>query len=261
MAYNRVGLTQYFTHRSVDQLLMQPRSWYEEQGIEVHLGDPVEEIDTLHKRVFSRESGWTSYDICVLATGSSAALPPNVSLGPGIFVYRTLQDLEAIIAWASRENVQHAGVVGGGLLGLEAAKAAKDLGLNVTVYERANRLMARQLDDDAAKMLQREIEKLDIETCVGDCPGMFQMDDDQEEQALKAVVMAESKEVRPTEMLIYAIGIRPRDQLAHDGLLRASRGGFQVNEQLETTADNVYAIGECASFNDMIYGLVAPGYE
>lgn len=210
MAYNRVGLTQYFSHRSVDQQLMQPRSWYEEQGIQVHLGDPVEEIDTLHKQVRSRESGWTSYDICVLATGSSAALPPNVSLGPGIFVYRTLEDLE---------------------FGLEAAKAAKDLGLNVTVYERADRLMARQLDQDAAKMLQHEIDKLGIETCIGDCPGT---------------------------MLIYAIGIRPRDQLAHDGLLRAARGGFQVNEQLETSADSVYAIGECASFNGMIYGLVAP---
>lgn len=259
VAYNRVGLTQYFSHRSVDQQLMQPRSWYEEQGIQVHLGDPVEEIDTLHKQVRSRESGWTSYDICVLATGSSAALPPNVSLGPGIFVYRTLEDLESIITWASRENVQHAGVVGGGLLGLEAAKAAKDLGLNVTVYERADRLMARQLDQDAAKMLQHEIDKLGIETCIGDCPGTLEMDE--QEEALKSVILAESKEVRPTDMLIYAIGIRPRDQLAHDGLLRAARGGFQVNEQLETSADSVYAIGECASFNGMIYGLVAPGYE
>ncbi|KAI9496938.1 hypothetical protein BDB00DRAFT_970630 [Zychaea mexicana] len=258
VAYNRVGLTQYFGHCDVEQQLMQPRSWYTENQVQVELGDPVEEIDTENKRVRTRLTGWVDYDVCVIATGSSAALPPGVTLGKygGVFVYRTLQDLEDIMAWSKLEHVKHAAVVGGGLLGLEAAKAAKDLGLEVSIYERSDRLMSRQLDCEASGVLEAEIEKLGLKSYVGDCPMEIQGGDNVENMVLA------SGGTRTAEMVIYAIGIRPRDQLCENTALeRAPRGGFVVNDRLETSVPDVFAIGECASHNDMVYGLVAPGYD
>lgn len=261
VAYNRVGLTQYFSHRNIEQQLIQPQSWYDEQRVELFLDDPVEEIDSTTKRVRARKSGWVSYDILVLATGSSAALPPGIVLGmmEGVYVYRTLQDLQDIINWSNLDSVEHATIVGGGLLGLEAAKAAKDLGLKVTIYERSDRLMSRQLDQEASRMLEAEIKKLGLEAVVGHCPMQLLKDDN---GSVMGVVLSNG-EAMETQLVIYAIGIRARDQLADTcpGLEKGDRGGFKVNERLETSLPDVYAIGECASYNDMIYGLVAPGYE
>ncbi|ORX96947.1 hypothetical protein K493DRAFT_370402 [Basidiobolus meristosporus CBS 931.73] len=269
VAYNRVGLTQYFAHRDPAKQLMKPREWYAENNIEVHLGDLVQEIDTVGQRVRAEKYGWVNYDICVLATGSSAALPPGVppmgSVG-GIYVYRTLEDLEQIIAWANRDNVKRATIVGGGLLGLEAAKAAKDLGLISTVYERADHLMTRQLDCEASKLLVGELERMGLNSILGDCPMSLAQAVDELEPSKKKIsgfTTASGKEVE-TDMIIYSIGIRPRDQLAResDGSLKlGERGGIAVDNQLRTSAPNVYAIGECANFNGMCYGLVAPCYD
>lgn len=263
VAYNRVGLTQYFGHRSVEQQLMQPRSWYDEHGISLYLGDPVLEIDVRNQRVRSNQAGWLTYDVCVLATGSSAAYPPNVTINPaqGVFVYRTLEDLDGMIRWTAEQRVQQAAVVGGGLLGLEAAKAAKDLGIpDVVIYERSDRLMARQLDTEASDVLVSEIEKLGLKARIGDCPTELVY---QPNGPVSAARVLSSNECEPIQMVIYAIGIRPRDSLAmtNDFIATAPRGGFVVDEQLKTSADNVFAIGECASFKDFTYGLVAPGYE
>ncbi|KAI9321278.1 nitrite reductase NiiA [Dichotomocladium elegans] len=267
VAYNRVGLTQYFSHLDVERQLMLPRSWYAENNIQVDLADPIEEIDTVNKRVRARQQGWIDYDICVLATGSSAALPPNVNPDKysGVFVYRTLQDLNDMVAWSRQEHVKHAAVVGGGLLGLEAAKAAMDLGLETTLYERADRLMSRQLDCDASRVLEAEISKLGIKTVIGDYPVELQGSDEDGpipgKPAIRTMRLSNDQIVE-TQMVIYAIGVRPRDQLSQPGSLeRAPRGGFVVNERMETTAQDVYAIGECASFLDTTYGLVAPGYD
>jgi nitrite reductase (NAD(P)H) len=261
VAYNRVGLTQFFSHRSNEQQYMQPRSWYDGNKVHVSLGDPVEEIDSVQQRVRTRLSDWVSYDILILATGSSAALPPGIPVDSvkGIFVYRTLKDLDDIISWSQQNHVKHATVVGGGLLGLEAAKAAKDLDLEVTVCERSDRLMSRQLDVEGARLLQSEITKLGLEASIGDCPQHLDVD---EEGRIKGARMTSDKYMQ-TQMLVYAIGIRARDELSSScaDLARAPRGGFKVNERLETSLPNVFAIGECASFADMTYGLVAPGYE
>lgn len=263
VAYNRVGLTQFFSHRCIEQQYMQPRSWYDEQGIHVFLDDPVVEINHASRRVRTQRSGWVHYDILVLATGSSAPVPPGVPLEPtkGIFVYRTLKDLEDIIHWSQQSHVKHATVVGGGLLGLEAAKAGKDLGLDVTICERSNRLMSRQLDLEASTLLQAEITKLGLAASIQDCPN--ELDWDKTHGWVKGARMT-SERYMETQMLIYAIGIRARDQLADTcrGLVKPVRGGgFAVNERMETSLSNVYAIGECASFQDTTYGLVAPGYE
>lgn len=261
VAYNRVGLTQFFSHRSNEQQYMQPRSWYDDNKVHLSLGDPVEQIDHSLHRVRTRLSGWVPYDVLVLATGSSAALPPGVPVDSvkGIFVYRTLNDLDDIINWSQQTHVKHATVVGGGLLGLEAAKAAKDLGLEVTVCERSDRLMSRQLDLEGARLLQAEITKLGLTASIADCPQKLDADDNGH---LKGTQMTSSKYM-DTQMLIYAIGIRARDELSAScpGLLRAPRGGFTVNDRLETSLPNIFAIGECASLSDMTYGLVAPGYE
>ena len=261
MAYNRVGLTQYFSHRNVEQQSMQPRSWYDENTIHVSLGDSVEEVDQERRLVRATLSGWVPYDILVLATGSSAAVPPKVPIESmkGIFVYRTLQDLQDIIDWSQETHVKHATVVGGGLLGLEAAKAAKDLSLKVTVCERADRLMSRQLDLEGSRLLQAEITKLGLTATIQDCPLELEPD---EVGRIKGARMTSQKYME-TQLLIYAIGIRARDQLAAScpGLLKAPYGGFAVNERLETSLPEVFAIGECASYNGMTYGLVAPGYE
>lgn len=240
---------------------MQPLSWYDDQGIHISLDDPVEEINNELQRVRARRSGWVNYDILILSSGSSAAVPPGIPVEPtkGIFVYRTLQDLENIIQWSQHGHVKHATVVGGGLLGLEAAKAAKDLGLNVTVCERSNRLMSRQLDLDASRLLQDEITTLGLVASIQDCPCELERD---ENGWLKGARMT-SEKYTETQLLIYAIGIRARDELANScpGLVKAPRGGFEVNERLETSLPNVYAIGECASYKGTTYGLVAPGYE
>ncbi|KAF8635412.1 hypothetical protein AX15_000406 [Amanita polypyramis BW_CC] len=261
VAYNRVGLTQFFSHRSTKQQYMQPPSWYEDQGVHVSLDDPIEEIDKELQRVRARRSGWVDYDILILSSGSSAAVPPSVPVGPakGIFVYRTLQDLEDIIHWSQQSHVKHATVVGGGLLGLEAAKAAKDLGLNVTICERSNRLMSRQLDLEASRLLQDEITKLGLVASIQDCPQELDYDDNGWIKGARTT----SEKYMEMQILIYAIGIRARDELASScpGLAKAAHGGFAVNGRLETSLPNVYAIGECASFEGMTYGLVAPGYD
>lgn len=261
MAYNRVGLTQYFSHRNNEQQYMQPRSWYDDNQVQISLGDAVDEINHEKQQIRSRLLGWVSYDFLVLATGSSAALPPGVPVETvkGIYVYRTLQDLEDIISWSQKPHVKHATVVGGGLLGLEAAKAAKDLGLEVTICERSDRLMSRQLDVEASRLLQAEITKLGLKASIQDCPQELEKDED---GFLKGARMT-SQKFMETQLVIYAIGIRARDELTSScpSLKKARRGGFTVNERLETSLPNVYAIGECASYDDMTYGLVAPGYE
>ncbi len=227
VAYNRVGLTQYFSHRKIEQQYMQPRSWYGENNIHISLGDPIEEIDHERRKVRSRLSGWVSYDVFILATGSSAALPLGIPVDStkGIYVYGTLQDLQDIVGWSQQDYVKHATVVGGGLLGLEAVKAAKDLGLETTICERSDRLMNRQLDLEASKLLQAEIVKLGLKATI--CPQTLEQD---EHGRIKGARMTSEKHM-DTQMLIYAIGIRAWDELANScpGLLKAPRGGFAVN--------------------------------
>ncbi|KAI9474232.1 MAG: hypothetical protein EXX96DRAFT_509364 [Benjaminiella poitrasii] len=266
LAYNRVGLTQYFTHRDPEKQLMKPRSWYDENQIEAHIGDLVEEIDTKVKMIRTRNASWVPYDICVITTGSSAAVPPNAPTNmDGVYCYRTIEDLDNIIDWAARNDVKTASVVGGGLLGLEAAKAALDLDLKVTIYERSPRLMFRQLDQDASTLLESEIKKLGIETKIGQSPSVVHGTTDPVTKRTRisglTIEGEEDKGVQATDMLIYSIGIRPRDQLcvaSYGALQRGDRGGIKVEADMSTSAPDVYAIGECASFNNMCYGLVAP---
>jgi nitrite reductase (NADH) large subunit len=255
-AYDRVHLSDFFAGKSAGDLSMAPASWYEENNIKLHLGDPVRSIDTSN-RVVQTHSGMTEpYDCLIMATGSSAFVPsiPGVDKN-GVFIYRTLEDLFAI-----KEHARHAkkaAVIGGGLLGLEAAKAMIDLQIpDIHVIEFAARLMPRQVDDAGSRILRSKLENLGLtihtQTNTTAIEG---------EGTITGMSFSDGSRI-DTDMLVISAGIKPRDELARQaGLAVGSRGGIVVNENMQTSDSHIYAIGECALFNEMIYGLVAPGYE
>ncbi|KAG0244100.1 hypothetical protein B0O80DRAFT_467259 [Mortierella sp. GBAus27b] len=275
VAYNRVGLTQYFSHRSVDQLLMKPEQWYHDNNISLLMHQTATKINTDLKVIESVSTldaanslttavtTTTPYDICIISTGSNALLPPSKYVPgldlPGVYVYRTIDDLDLIIERS--KTTKHAAVVGGGLLGLEAAKATSDLGLKTTIYERNTQVLARQLDEEGAAMVLREIEKLGIEHSLGNPPVEFMSDSSDPKSSVSKAKLQDGMIVEH-DMVVFAIGISPRDKIARDsGIECHARGGVLVNDFLETNVQGVYAIGEVACHRDQIYGLVAPGYD
>ncbi len=255
-AYDRVHLSEFFAGKSADDLLMADEDWYANNQIKLYLGDPVQSVDRTAKVVHSYKGIAQPYDYLIFATGSGAFVPPIPGVEKhGVFIYRTIEDLEMMAAYA--KNAKTGAVIGGGLLGLEAAKAMIDLGITDThVIEFAPRLMPRQIDDAASLILKHKLETLGLkiytskntsEILGGDCITGMQFADDTKIEV---------------DMLVISAGIKPRDELAHlCGLEVGHRGGIVVNEKLQTADVNIFAIGECALYNGMIYGLVAPGYE
>lgn len=257
VAYNRVGLTQYFTHRSEERLTMQPPSWYNENDVTVHMNDKVTFIDRSRKCVHSSKGLIVPYDYCIIATGSYAWLPPLPNVDkPGVFVYRTIDDLNDMISYS--KNAKRAAVIGGGLLGLEAAKALYDLGLEVTICERNPLLMSRQLDKKGGKILLREIEKLGIKASLSLPPKEIVLDDNGKTKG----ILFEKDHFSEFEMVVVAAGIRPRDEIAKvSDISTHPKGGIFVDDHLQTNDPNIFAIGEVALHAGMVYGLVAPGYD
>lgn len=254
-AYDRVHLTKMLETGSPESLELSPRSWYEAEGITLHTGDPVVEIDRNHRRVRSREGLEVAYDRLVLCTGSRAFVPPieGVDL-PGVFVYRTTKDLELIIAKAKSSKT--AAVLGGGLLGLEAAGALKDLGLAVEVFERASVLMPRQLDDKAAAILKGAVESAGIGV------NLLERVESIARDGMGLSLRCAASEPRAFDMVVVSAGIKPRDELAIEcGLRTRGGGGVVVDDHLRTSDDDIFAIGECASHRETVYGLAAPGYQ
>ena len=254
-AYDRVGLTSFFAHRSAEKLLLAKREWYDEHGITLHIGDRAAQIDRARHRVRSDKGVEVDYDIVVLATGSYPFVPPVPGIDKrGVFVYRTIEDLEKIIAYGKR--AKRVAVIGGGLLGLEAAKAAYDLGLETHVIEFAPRLMPRQIDEAGSRMLVQQITDLGVQVYLN--TGTREVHGDGKVQAI-SFTDGSSLEV---DMIIVSAGIRPRDELARACSLEVGeRGGVVVNERLQTSDPQVYAIGEVALSRGMIYGLVSPGWQ
>ncbi len=253
-AYDRVGLTSFFAHRDAEKLMLARIDWYREHGIELHIGDRAAKIDRKAKVVQSDQGRKVRYDAVVLATGSYPFVPnvPGVQ-NRGVFVYRTIQDLQFIIAYA--EKCQRAAVIGGGLLGLEAAKAAYDLGLETHVVEFAPRLMPRQVDDAGSKILVQKIEALGVKVHLNKGTKAILG-----EQGVTGLTFNDGSAL-DVDMVIISAGIRPRDELAKEcGLALGERGGVVVNSELQTSDPDIFAIGEVALHSGMIYGLVAPGY-
>ncbi|MDT0620360.1 nitrite reductase large subunit NirB [Croceitalea vernalis] len=256
-AYDRVHLSEFFENGDAKRLSLAPRSWYADHNIALHTKELVTDINRTAKTITTSKANSLKYDILVLATGSLPFVPPIKGVEKkGVFVYRTIEDLQETLAYASTIKGGKAAILGGGLLGLEAAKAVMDMGLEPHVVEFASKLMPRQLDIRSSKVLQVKLESMGINIHLskatnqilgnGKITGMEFGEDD----TLKV------------DMLIISAGIRPRDELGKSaGLEMGTRGGIVVNNKMETSDPNIFAIGEVALYNHMIYGLVAPGYE
>lgn len=255
-AYDRVHLSEYFAGKSAEDLTMAPASWYAENNITLHLGDPIAQINRTAKTVDSHKGLTIPYDILIMATGSAAFVPPIPGVEKdGVFIYRTIEDLEMMTAYAKK--AKKGAVIGGGLLGLEAAKAMIDLGVTDTsVIEFAPRLMPRQIDEAGSNVLQSKLETLGLKILTNTNTSEILGDGH-----ITGMQFANDVKI-DVDMLVISAGIKPRDELAKlSGLQVGQRGGIVVNEKLQTSDENIYAIGECALFEGMIYGLVAPGYE
>ncbi|CCH02326.1 nitrite reductase (NAD(P)H), large subunit [Fibrella aestuarina BUZ 2] len=255
-AYDRVHLSAYLGEKTADELTMAPVGWYAEQGITLHLSDPVVAIDRDRQQVRSHHGLVVPYDYLVLATGSGAFVPPVAGVDKdGVFVYRTIEDLDLIQAYARK--ARRGAVLGGGLLGLEAAKALLDLGLDEAhVVEFAPRLMPRQIDEAGSEILQRQLEGLGLQIHLAKSTQAITGN-----ETITGMQFTDGTHL-DVDMLVISAGIRPRDELARTaGLATHPRGGILVDTYLRTSDPAIFAIGECALVHEMIYGLVAPGYE
>jgi nitrite reductase (NADH) large subunit len=259
-AYDRVHLSEYFAGKTADDLSMSTSNWYEENNIILNTSELITDINREQKTIHTHLGKTYEYDYLVLATGSAAFVPPIDGVEKdGVFVYRTIEDLDAIMSYAKKikaNGATEAAVLGGGLLGLEAAKAVRDLGLNPHVVEFAPRLMPRQLDKGASDMLQSKIEELNIGIHLNKATQYIAG-----EESIKGMMFADN-ELLNVDMLVISAGIKPRDELGRvSGLEVGVRGGIVVNNKMQTSDPAIFAIGEVALYNQMIYGLVAPGYE
>ena len=256
LAYDRVQLSSYFAGATADDLMLTSEEYYRENGVNYILNDKVVELNPAENKIVTASGREERYDKLVLATGSFPFVPPIPGKEqPHCLVYRTIEDLEAITASARESKVGV--VVGGGLLGLEAANALKNLGLEVHVVEFAPRLMAVQLDEGGGDQLRKKISSLGVTIHT--------------EKNTQDIVAGEEKRYcmnfadgsqLETDMILFSAGIRPQDELAREfGIEIGERGGIVINNQCQTSIENIYAIGECALWSGRIFGLVAPGYQ
>jgi nitrite reductase (NADH) large subunit len=260
-AYDRVGLSSFFTGSSAADLSLVEPGFFERHGITVHLGDRVASIDPATHTVSSAAGRTVGYDALVLATGSYPFVPPVAGSDVGgTFVYRTIDDLEAMAEAAVRPGTSVGTVIGGGLLGLEAANALRAMGLETHVVEFAPRLMPVQVDEGGGRALRRQIEALGVHVHLGHATTEIVADADGWISHL--TFAADEHPDLPTDVLVFSAGIRPRDDIAAAaGLELGERGGVAVDANLRTSAPDVWAVGECASIDGRTYGLVAPGYD
>jgi nitrite reductase (NADH) large subunit len=256
LAYDRVQLSSFFSGSTAEDLALTDECYYEEKGVTFLLDNKVTDIDRSAKTILTSAGKTERYDKLVIATGSYPFVPPI----PGndqqhCHVYRTIDDLEAITESANSSEIGV--VVGGGLLGLEAANALKNLNLETHIVEFAPRLMAVQLDDGGANQLRRKIESTGLTVHT--------------EKNTQKIVAGETRRYRmvfsddsfiETDLIVFSAGIRPQDELATlCGLETGERGGIIIDDQCRTSDADIFAIGECALWENRIFGLVGPGYE
>ena len=255
-AYDRVYLSSYFAGKTAEDLSLVSEGFFETNKIDIKLNCKAESIDRSAKIVKTQTGETISYDKLVLATGSFPFVPPV----PGhdranCPVYRTIEDLEEIKA--SAQGAKVGVVVGGGLLGLEAAKALHDLGLETHVVEFAPRLMAVQVDEAGGELLKTKIEELGVKVHTGKNTQNITDGD----ECFHKMEFADGESLE-TDVILFSAGIRPQDAIARESEIELGpRGGISINDHCQTSDPDVYAIGECALWGGMIYGLVAPGYN
>jgi nitrite reductase (NADH) large subunit len=252
--YSRILLSAVLAgEKKMDAIVINPREWYEEHGIALRAGDPVTALDCRARTVTSASGQRVSYDKLLLATGSKPlALPIRGLDFPGVSAFRDIKDVETMVDASTRHR--RAVVIGGGLLGLEAAWGLKRRGMSVAVVHLMPTLMERQLDATAGQLLQHDLRGRGIE---------FFTDGQTEEiygrKRVEGVRLADGTEL-PADLVVMAIGIRPEIGLARQAGLGVNRG-IVVGDDMRTTDPNIYAVGECAEHRGQCFGLVAPLWD
>jgi len=256
--YNRIMLSPLLAQETtLADITPHDNAWYQSHRISIALGDPVQQIDVQNKRVITDSGVQYTYDALVLATGSRSFIPPVKGADhTDVIGFRTMTDVDAM---ESRlQNIKHATVIGAGLLGVEAAVGLKLRGIDVTLIHRNPVLMNRQLDDKASSILQSALETRGIEVLTGVNPEEIHHD----ASGISAVSFTSQGSVdkRDTQLVIFATGILPNKELATGTGIEVNRG-ISVNNRMQTSADNVFALGECCEFSGQTYGLVAPIWD
>lgn len=256
-AYNRVALSSYLDGKSANDLSLASHTFLNDPMVDLRLATGAAGIDRQKRTVTTADGTEIGYDALVLATGSRPFVPPVPGHDlPGCFVYRTFADLDAIRAVATEERPGT--VIGGGLLGLEAANALRLLGMRPHVIEMAPRPMPLQVDEGGGQILARLIGELGIRLYCGIATRSINAGPD---GRVCDVTLADGTTV-DTDLVVFSTGVRPRDELAAPtGLDRAERGGFLVDDRCRTGDARIWAVGECAAVEGRCYGQVAPGYR
>jgi nitrite reductase (NADH) large subunit len=259
--YNRILLSPVLAgEQTLDEIVLNPLSWYEENGITLHLGKKVVDVDRLKRVVRAADGTEESYDRLLVTTGSNPFILPIPGKDlEGVIAYRDIADTNTMIEAATR--YKHAVVIGGGLLGLEAANGLMLRGMQVSVVHVAPWLMERQLDDTAGKLLQKSLEARGLKFLIGaNTQALIGDRDAGKGGRVMAVQFKDGTEV-PADLVVMAAGIRPNTELAEKIGLHCNRG-IVVTDTMQTVTDpRIYSVGECAAHRGIAYGLVAPLFE
>ncbi len=254
--YNRILLSPVLAgEMTVQDIILNDHAWYADHGIRLHLGKTVTKIDRFRRRVIADDGTEEPYDRLLLATGSNPfMLPVPGNQLPGVIAYRDIKDTDEMIDAAKRYS--HAVVIGGGLLGLEAANGLKQRGMDVTVVHVAGWLLERQLDETAGKMLQKSLEDRGLKFLLQKQTEMLIAG---ESGRVAAIRFKDGMQI-PADLVVMAVGVRPNTALAESAGIYCNRG-IVVNDTLQTYDPKVYAVGECVAHRGVAYGLVAPLFE
>ncbi|NOZ42312.1 MAG: NAD(P)/FAD-dependent oxidoreductase, partial [Alphaproteobacteria bacterium] len=252
--YNRIMLSPLLAgEQKFDDIIINDRAWYDDNDITLFSGESIVSLNRSDKTITSDRDRITPYDILWIATGSDPVIIPVAGCDlDGIVTFRNIKDVDQMIAAA--KTGKNAVVIGGGLLGLEAAHGLKHNGMKVTVIHLADSLMERQLDEAAGYLLRSELESRDITILTGANSREIIGDGH-----VRAVLLADGREI-PADLVVMAVGIRPNIALAKAAGLDCNRG-IVVNDHLQTSDPDIFAVGECVDHRGRVYGLVAPLYE
>jgi nitrite reductase (NADH) large subunit len=257
--YNRILLSPVLAgEMTVQEIILNDLSWYEQNGIRLHTGKKVVKIDRAKRWVIAEDGTMEEYDRLLLATGSTPfMLPVPGNDLPGVIGYRDIKDTDEMISAA--RQYRHAVVIGGGLLGLEAANGLKLRGMDVTVVHLGPWLLERQLDEVAGRLLQKSLEDRGLKFLLEKQTEMLIQGEGEKSGRVAAVRFKDGMQI-PADLVVMAAGIRPNTALAESAGIYCHRG-IVVNDTLQTYDPKIYAVGECVSHRGTAYGLVAPLFE
>ena len=252
--YNRIMLSSVLAgEKSADDIVINPLEWYRRNEIDLRVGVRIVDVDAVKKTVTGDDGSITPYDTLLLATGSSAWMPPIKGLDKeGVFTFRTLDDTRELLRRAGPDT--NAVVIGGGLLGLEAARGLQVQGCKVTVVHLMGTLMERQLDPAGGRFLMAKMKELGIRVLLGRSTTAIRGG-----RSVESVEFSDG-ELLDTNLVVVAAGIRPNVDLARKAGLTVKRG-IVVNDFMETSDPDIFAVGECVEHRGICYGLVAPLFD